>query len=260
MHPSIRGRRWYFMKMSMTISTRCIEGCLLLRRGGSGLSPLVDARGSRLLGGDNWETLGGLVVLGGTIEDARWSGTAGSGGAAEFIRAAIGSGLRAGGGGAVLAGDTAATCEGLGGGSGGARSGVVTFSLAGDLTGGEGFRMGTAGIGRDMEDAGFTDDCVRGRTGVSGGLSLRITSGGRRGGRGAEVPILFFREGRLGAGGNDAAVSSRVGGFGGGTEGLAGTTGGFDGGTLRAGGIGAEELSDFGIDGGFPRVGGIAVM
>ena len=248
------------MKMSMTITTRCIKGCLLLRRGGSGLSPLVDARGSRLLAGDNWETLGGLLVLGGTIEDARWSGTAGSGEAAEFIRAAIGSGLRAGGGGAVLAGvRAAATCEGLGGGGGGARSGVVTFGLAGDLTGGEGFRMGTAGIGRDMEDAGFTGDCVRGRTGVSGGLSLRITSGGRRGGRGAELPILLFREGRLGAGGN-AAVRSRVGGLGGGTEGLAGTAGGFDGGTLRAGRIGAEGLSDFGIDGSFPRVGGIAVM
>jgi len=203
------------------------------------------------------------MVLSGTLEDADRPGTIGSGGcvrAAESIGAAgtaTGGGLR-GGGGAVLPGDGATTCEGLGGGGGGALSGIATLGLVADVTGGEGFRIGTAGIGRDMGEAGVTGDRVRGRGGVAGGLSPRIAGGARRGGRGAELaPISFFREGRLGTG-RTTGVGPLVGSLGGGTEGLAGTgAGGFGGGTLRAG-VGAAEPSDLGMDGGFPRIGGIA--
>lgn len=183
------------------------KACLLLRRAKSlsVLSPLVDAKGSRRLGGSKCEK-----VLGSTLEE---SGSGGYVRAAESIWAAAiaaEGGLRPGGGGAVRTGDGAPTCEDLGGG-GGALSGVATFGLVGDVTG---FRMGTAAMERDAE---FTGDCVRGRGGAVGGLSLRITGGARRGGRGAGT----------GAGGV---------------------------GTLRPGGVGAIEPSDFGMDGGFPRL------
>lgn len=98
---------------------------------------------------------------------------------------------------------------------GGALAGV---GLVGEVTG---FRTRTAGIGRDMADAGLTGDCVRG----VGGLSLRIAGGARRGGRGAELEGT----GRAGTG---------LGGVG----------------TLRAGGVGARGPSDFGMDGGLPSV------
>jgi hypothetical protein len=184
-----------------------------LRRARS-LSSLVDAKGGRRLGGSKWE-----MVLGSTLEE---SGSGGYVRAAESIWAAAIAGLRPGGGGAVRTGDGAPTCENLGGG-GGTLSGVATFGLVGDVTG---FRMGTATIERDKGEAGLTGDCVRGRGGAAGGLSLRITGGARRGGRGAELLISFFREG----------------------TGRAGTGVG----TLRPGGVGAREPSDFGMDGGFP--------
>ena len=98
----------------------------------------------------------------------------------------------------------------------------------GDVTG---FRMGTAVIERDMGEAGLTGDCVRWRGGAAGGLSLRITGGARRGGRGAELLVTFFREGTGRAGTGAGGV-----------------------GTLRPGGVGAREPSDLGMDGGFPRL------
>lgn len=109
-----------------------------------------------------------------------------------------------------------------------------------------------------MGGAGATGDRVCGRGGAEGELSLRIAGGARRGGRGAEPsPVSFFREGRLGAG-RVTGVGPEVGGLGGGTEGLAGTgAGGLGGGTLREGSSGVGEPSDFGTDGGFPRVGGM---
>ena len=114
------------------------------------LSPLVDAKGSRRLGGGgNWET-----VLGSTLKE---SGSGGYVRAAESIWAAAiaaEGGLRPGGGGAVRTGEGAPTCEDLGGG-GGALSGVATFGLVGDVTR---FRMGTAAIERDMGEAGLTGD------------------------------------------------------------------------------------------------------
>lgn len=190
-----------------------MKACLLLRRA-KALSPLVDAKGSRRLGGGKCE-----MVLGSTLEESNSGGYVR---AAESIWAAAiaaEGGLRPGGGGAVRTGDGAPTCEDLGGG-GGALSGVATFGLVGDVTG---LRMGTAAMERDMGGAGFMGDCVRG---AAGGLSLCIT-GARRGG--AELPISFFQEGTAGTG---------AGGVG----------------TLRPGGVGAREPSDFGMDGGFPRL------
>lgn len=145
-------------------------------------APLVDGKVRCRLGGGNREILGGLLILGGTPEE---SGTVGLGDvrAAESLRAAGIATGRAGGGGAVLAGDGATICESLGGGGGGTLSCIATtFGLIGDVAGGEGFRMGTAGTARDIDEAGF------GRVwgGVADGLSLRIAGGGRRGGRGAE--------------------------------------------------------------------------
>jgi len=120
----------------------------ILRRARS-LSPLVDAKGSRRLGGGKCET-----VLGDTLEESV---------SGEYVRAAESAaivaegGLRPGGGGAARTGDGAPTYEDLGGG-GGALSGVATFGLVREVTG---FRMGTAAIERDKGEAGLTGDRVR---------------------------------------------------------------------------------------------------
>jgi len=114
---------------------------------GGGGGTLVDAKGSRRLGGGKWE----MVIGGRTLEES------GSG----DVRAteSLWGGLRPGGAGAARTGGGAPTCEDLGGGA--------TF---GDVTG-----IGTAAIERDMGEAGLW--------GWAGGVSLR---GALRGGRGAE--------------------------------------------------------------------------
>lgn len=200
-----------------------MEAGLLLLRGARDLSPLLAAKGSRRLGGGKWGVLRGLLALGGVPGGSDNVGSGGYVRAADSIWVGIaGGGLRAGGAGTVLTGDGATTGEDLGSG-GGALSGVATFGLVGDVTG---FRMGTAGIGRE---AGLAGDCVRGRGGAAGGLSLRIGGGARRGGRGAELPISFLR-------GGTGRPGTGAGGVG----------------TLRTGGVGARGPSDFGMDGGLP--------
>jgi len=52
-----------------------------------------------------------------------------------------------------------------------------------------------------MGEAGLTDNCVG-----AGGLSLRITGGSRRGGRGAELLASFFPKGTERAGTAGAGV------------------------------------------------------
>lgn len=101
--------------------------------------------------------------------------------------------------------------------------------------------------------------------GDAGGLGFRIGCGARRGGNGALAlggALMVARGGRLGAG-LLGGVGPEVEGFdagGLGAEGFKGATvKGFGGTALR----GAEEeldveMSDFGIVGGFPNVGGLA--
>ena len=106
----------------------------------------------------------------------KWEMGSGSG---EYVRAAESwvaaisaeGSLRLGGGGTPY----------LGGGGAG-------VGLVGDATG---FRIGTAGL---------TANCVRGRGGAAGGLSLRLTGAARRGGSGAELLVSFFQAG-TGSGG-----------------------------------------------------------
>jgi hypothetical protein len=85
-----------------------------------------------------------------------------------------------------------------------------------------------------------------GREGDEGGLELRRGGGARRGGEGALIGGLgTMRAGRLGAG--------RLGGAGAGE-------GGFGGDITLAGGVVVTGIgvSRFGIDGGFPMLGGFA--
>ena len=159
--------------------------------------------------------------------------------------------MRAGGGGAALAGDGGAICEGLGGGGGGGAR--VRLLLLGDVTGGVIFRGGTAGTARETDGDGFNGDWARGGIaglGRAGGLELLKTGGGaRRGGNGAEGVLKErFLDGNVGAGraGGAGAV-----GFGGGWAGTA--TGGFGGALLGESLLGESPL---GTEGGLPKVGG----
>jgi hypothetical protein len=132
------------------------------------------------------------MALGGTLDS----------GSGEYVRTAEG-GLRLGGGGTRSEDGAIVTCEDLGGGGG-----ALSVIGLGDVTG---IRKGTAGIERDMGEAGLTDDCA-----AEGGLSLRITS--RRGGRGAEAELLvsFFPEGkgRAGTAGTGVRGVGTLGGVG----------------------------------------------
>jgi hypothetical protein len=178
---------------------------------------------------------------------------------------ALKGGLRAGGGGADLATKDGPALEGLGGGGGGALPGVVgtflidavaadcrllregiggaDFVTSGVFTrGGVRLRCGTAGDRREgTAGEGRNGMAGEGREGVVGGLELRRGGGARRGGGGALIGGLgTTRGGMLGAG--------RVGGTKAGEE-------GFGGGTTLAGGA-----SRFGIEGGFPMLGGFAKL
>jgi hypothetical protein len=190
---------------------------------------------------------------------------------------ALKGGLRAGGGGAALVTEDGPALEGLGGGGGG-RPGVVGtflsdpvatgcrilregiggafFIVSGVVTrSGETFRWGTAGEGREgTAGEGREGTAGEGRNGMAGegcetvigGLEFRRGGGARRGEEGALIGGLgTVREGMPGA--------DLAGGIGAGDEGLGG-------GILLAGGAVVAEISAsrFGIDGGFPMLGGFA--
>jgi hypothetical protein len=169
------------------LPTACAFGMMLERAGG---------RGRRVGGSDSDKArtreggAGDPALIGGLREGSKGAALAGDGGPAL-------SGLGGGGGGAGLPGvvgtcllGVEADCTLL---LRGGIKGTILDTVGDDSRGGEAFRCGTAGDGRD----GIAGE---GREGVASGLEFR-RGGGRRGGEGG----LFdgsgtTRAGRLGAG------------------------------------------------------------